>query len=616
MDEFSDFQMAVQKPAPARISVGLSPRIKGPSVKGPSVGLRFPDSSPVHSLTGHSKSDLVRSQQHVPTTLSSPLKPVVPPPASQKFGTNVGSRLANYDLGLSVPTMQNNGFQGCSMELSSSNPPKTISNQPTIRTTQDLLIGEEDRYSALRMLIETDINSTVSVFEKSADDPVPALTEAQEVGAPAQPSNSAMYPANSVAPPSKISSPPRDTSSYPITYNSGPAVNANVMSALEFSTTSGESPSTGGDSSSDFGDFQSFTGFASAPEMNNHQPCNLNSSSPSHQHSNHVVINSIMGGFQQHSSLPDPPKLDFITTTVDNGICDSDADAEFGDFVSVEPVVSKNTAIQSPPTSVPAVNSWNNTLDLSALTMTPSLPKDLRREEPTSSKFCSPSQPAQHSVANGGFDNFSNPAVMTHNKKNSVDQGNNGLDWLETAQDLSSKHVFGANDLRKTAQSPANPSSISTPSFIRTSLIRNDEVTDIDPVKWNQSVEDGNNDCPLEYNSFERKDFSGGKSKFLDVSPETRSIASLDLGSYVTIDYGETNGVNINNNNNNNNNNKAFVDQSMTIQKHKNEGKSEPTAAPGPMHNGLGTSAEHIIYDEYDKYQCFREESENVSFLQ
>ncbi|ODN03414.1 Synergin gamma [Orchesella cincta] len=538
MDEFSDFQMAVQKPSHGLITVGLPNGNSAPSGKNGTGGVRFSDSSPVHSLASHSKSDSVRSQFP---------KPLVPP--GQKFGTNVGSRLANYDLGLSGPGQQppvNNGYPQGHMVMELSNYPKTMMNPhpPPIRNNnQGLLIGEEDKYSALRMLIETDISSTTttSIFEN----PVQGLPETL-VSRPAPQSTTNI---NSTS------------TAIPDANKSDSVINANLMSALEFSN-SAESPVE------DFGDFQSFTGFQKSTAQSQNQ---INVPS----FSNASLVNSFSSFNPLSPQKLEPPPMPPPTLT-ENGT--SESDAEFGDFVSVEPVI-----IQQPPVPVAPFN-WNRNFDLPRLT---SSPPPLEKKEPRNSiddvmDFEFESKPS----VNESYQGFK-PIANHQGSGSNVDFSNfikHGSD-PEPVLDCFEKSTLSL-EIKSPPIIPVVPAS----SFIRTSLIRNDEVTDIDSIKWNQT-EDSNNDSALEYSSFEKKEFCG-KSKFLDVSPETRSIASLDLGSYVSVDYSETN-------------NKSIVDPQIPTT--SSSGKSSASVTPpAPL-----SADEPIMYDDYDKYQCFREESDN-----
>ncbi|CAL8129653.1 unnamed protein product [Orchesella dallaii] len=539
MDEFSDFQMAVQKPSQGLITIGLPNGNSAPSgING--TGVRFSDSSPVHSFASHSKSDSVRSQFP---------KPLVPP--GQKFGTNVGSRLANYDLGLSVPGQQqqiNNGFQQGNMMMELSNYPKTVGNPPPTRNNnQGLLIGEEDKYSALRMFIETDINcssATTSIFENPAQDH-------PETGG-SRPTQQSTPNINSIS------------TTVPDANKSDSVINANLMSALEFSNNA-ESPV--GDSSSDFGDFQSFTGFQESSSQTN---------VPSF--SNTTLVNS----FSSFHTLP-PQKVELAPTppavTVENGT--SESDGEFGDFVSVEPVISQQAPVPVAPLT------WNRNFDLSCLTSSPPPPPSDKKKPQNGMGNVMDFEFSLKPSENESYQGFKSTANH-QGSGSSVTFSNfvkHGSDYQEPVLDCFEKSTLSF-DIKPPPTIPVIPTS----NFIRTSLIRNDEVTDIDTLKWNQT-EDSNNDSALDYTPFEKKEFCG-KSKFLDVSPETRSIASLDLGSYVSVDYTETSS-------------KSIIDP--VVPNNPCSGKSSASVTPpAPL-----STDEPIMYDDYDKYQCFREECEN-----
>lgn len=735
MDEFSDFQMAVQLPPP---SLGVQPSLFGknhgiskpPSGKpmSSSTGLRFSsDSSPVHSISSHpSKSDFLNSQVTSMSNHSAVVAPSLPPApsAATKGGASVGSRLANYDLGLSGPQTPTNGLSN-NLDLTTStvspfpaNFPKTINNlsnhhhqpQPSLqiqRTNQDLLIGEEDKYSALRMLIETDMSSSCSVFEKpvisgacpSTDSThVPMNTESFNNKPTLQTNNSnisngtSSFNMNSTVATSSTSVFDANVSNSLNCNNSSVVNSNNLMATLKYPpgndfltkptpppvAPSIETPTVAADDDSDFGDFgdfQSFTGFtptpapvASAKPSSNSFTFSIPSNgtsfgdfqfqtapAPTTPQISNSVIPQRPVTFDLFSPItPIAPASSLPPLSLQNGACnndddDDDDDTEFGDFVSVEPVVSEAVEEIRQCSSLPPVpaaaplptnSRWNKHFDLAPIGLIqqtpPPLPKvssqddkenvedimdigsyfskytsplenDLTLPKPKTQQSLSLQPPPQQTIAEAedeDFDAFTGFASATIIKN---DLSTRNSDQNKTLDCSIAKPTL-----------PSNPTP-STNTFIRTSLIRNDKVTEIDPVKWNQSVEESNNDCAIldSYSSFDRKDFSvvdGGKSKFLDISPETRSIASLDLGNYVTVDYSEASHTNNNLNNNNNNNNNSICNPIVPLQNQFSQhggGKSMSPVIPGII--PFSKADDQTIYDEYDKYQCFRDECENVS---
>lgn len=712
--------MAVQSPGPSAVSMGVPPPIFGcnhhgismPSKGLSSSGIRFSsDSSPVHSIASHNpKSEM----EHSNTNSNQSTTPSYSRPAVNKFGASVGSRLANYDLGLSGPVTQTNGFQNHEELSSSTNStfpsfPKTINNftnynqpqQPIQRSNQDLLIGEEDKYSALRMLIETDISSnSSSIFEKPVMDVTLTTATQNHMKTETVEARPASSVVNGV--PSSINMNSSASSatlfdlniSNSINSNNSSVVNSyNLMGALKFPSPNNPAKKTSStavlsvdDETSDFGDFQSFSGFATTPATHDDGRSNYNgdifSTPPSVSMVNNnpspfpLTKDTFLENFQSTPSLalpplstthiPTPEKPKSINSFEEKPIkstpdqkgtyCNEEGDAEFGDFVSVEPTIPTFSSNQLPPVPPPAplpTNSvWNKHLDLSPLTLIQQTPPPLQEDteniedimdiggyfsnfaSPLDNELPCPSTKSEKKPnlarseitdVDDDFDIFSGfkSATICNNSSTSSNNSDQGK-TVDCFTSKSSAPFDGADILTKSYQtnnisSPSMPSS----TFIRTSLIRNDKVTEIDPIKWNQSVEESNNDSTLlEYNSFDRKDFSSpavGKSKFLDVSPETRSIASLDLGSYVTADYSEAGNMNNNINNNNTiSNGKGFQENlglTSNSSHHQSNGMktcSSLATAGLPFHQNLGGTDESIIYDEYDKYQCFRQECDNV----
>lgn len=570
MDEFSDFQMAVGPPSrPPLQGKNSSPMGKGwggnqKQQQQQGTGMFGGISTPLSRTTNQyfQVTPQQQQQQNIGIGPVLPLSLAAPTNPQKKVDKNVGSRLANYDLGRQPIT---NNISSQQQTLHHSVPPST--NNYTTATNHNLLIGEEDKYAALRALVSLEVCDP----DTATPTTTPKIPEQQ----------------------------PSSFSSIPINHNGH-----NTIVSLKEEKVASKPPTNESDDFSDFGDFQSFS----------------NPTTSIHLKSSTSTFNS---GLQSVNSMtpPSQPKMARPPSF------------DFGDFVSVVPENNKTNSVVS--------KDYSNMIEACDFNIPP-LPKE------SGDIFMADSIRDFNSLTIDGWDDdddtlhisddvkhiandntlrFDSSDVLS--LKNHFQSSNNNelpLTRVEkhnvVIEDSPGRVYFpsepdtfiNSNDTESASTTTNSISSSNIPhddlpvvlpfSFIKTSLIgcsAGSGVSDIDNLESIKSAS-------LMETSNETLECVASHENKSDISPETRSIASLDLGSYCpTFDTSLTSMENKIPCLENNWNGGGLT--AMPLNRNSNQsrhfGESDDTFIS--MERGRGSN-NNEDNGTSDKYQCFRQD--------
>lgn len=509
MDEFSDFQMAVAS------GPGSSPHGHKEN-RGLSTGMGFHWGNPSPKFLGGNlptvsqRSQFAQSQQqHIQ------IGPPSPASNQKKVDKNVGSRLANYNLGRDPHTSNNSVGSQHEQGFHNNVPPH--SNQS--------LIGEEDKYAALRALVSLEI---------SEESPKGTLFTSTTT-----------------------------TSSENQKY--GLQVNTEVAKDDDFS---------------DFGDFQSFSNTSSI------HPISADLSRTDNGFSNAALTGAAVEN-NNGPLLPAP--------SASHGFLQSEIPQfDFGNFVAV-------------PEHAHLSEDFSTHLEIRDLN------SSVLCEEPSNIFIAEPSLSADwDDISSLNCDlsiNYGdNPLDTDQSSNNDELPLKNNFQMLDNCPQAPPVVCYVGNNLQNSVNiEPASAimsSNIPSPddlhvlprSFIKTSLIGCDlgrVSNNIDNLEFSRSASltETSNDV-LEYIP------SHEKNRF-DISPETRSIASLDLGNYCpTFDTPEC---------------KSFTDNVWNGSIPGNSGNNSKLSHENGSGDAYDIAEQESNYQVgSDKYQCFREDFQMV----
>jgi len=433
MDEFSDFQMAVG-PHSSRGGDGLKAQ-NGLWVLEHSS--RNSTAFPVQTVNNSSARSPFEGFGHhqfnsfTPNTNKHGVRFVPPPPTGSTDKYSVGSRLANYDLGMrqSVPAEDSFGILD-SVKSNFSHPSSgTLSNGGSVSRNHcggnsgpNLLIGEEDKYAALRVLVNVD----------SKDH---ELNEKQ-------------------------------------TFSDHSFVNAQEGIGTE----------------TDFGDFQSFSG--TQPDF---FESNLIGTVSSFDLSKKPLLNNIkkLAGFADSNSK------DLISTD------------EFGDFVSVEQTSIQNTSSSNLKEIKPTTDCF----------------EDLLGSQWNSETEKNPST---------DFDWLSTLTNNSHHKSQGISKISDVDRSHSCIENPTSPEYLSSINFQETFNQEQASKTLLPLPLVSTKI----EILDASESSARCASFNEINHDSLELSFYGQKDVFNSclntRHPSIDISPESRSIASLDLGNYCT----------------------------------------------------------------------------------